>query len=161
MRQAETAALQAQGRADAEAELLPRIAALEERLASEQRGHQAQLADIRMAQETALQALQSAYAESIATLALEVTAAILATEPALAPDTVASLIAEALSTARPGDVGTLRLHPALAACAPELPAGWTLVTDPDIDPTTAIAEAGPSIALASLAHRLEQARTQL
>lgn len=160
-RQAANRQLIDRGREEAEATLLPHIAALEERLADEQRRHAEELAARETAFTATLSALQHSHAASLASHGHSIAGAILAAQPSLAEATIVSLVGQALQGAAPGDAGTLRLHPDMVALAPPLPAGWVAIADATLQPGTAIAESGPAAALASLADRLEQARDAL
>jgi len=161
LRAAELEAASAGARADAQAALLPRIEQLEAELAAERAARSADAAAQAEAVGAAIAALQCSFAEAVAGLAVAIARQVLAAEPALQPETLATLVAQALEQAPEGNCGTLRLHPLHLPLAPALPAGWRLVPDADLLPGSVVAEAGAWLARASLDLRLDQVRDAL
>jgi flagellar biosynthesis/type III secretory pathway protein FliH len=144
----------AEGWAAAEAELLPRLAALEAELAAAQaEGVAAANAKAQMAG-AALAALESALAEAVAVLGVAIARRVLATEPAVDAQTLAGLVEDALAGLGSGDAGQVRMHPDDAPNAPALPAGWALAADPGLARGEVVAERGPALSGAGLALRL-------
>ena len=158
--QAVAAAAHADGVAEAEARLLPRIVALESELDRLAAQHAARLeADAQRAAAT-LSALETALADTVTSLGLAAARTVLGREPALGAETLALLVAEALAGLPDGAAGRLRMHPDDMAEAPALPTGWTLVADPALAAGQVVAERGSALSaagLAQLADRLEAA----
>jgi flagellar assembly protein FliH len=151
-----------QGRAEAEAEAALRLAAADAaRLAllAEAEAAQANAA----ATFAALQvALDAAFADSLARLALAIARAILAAEPAVSPASVHALATDLLAAAPPDGSAILRAEPAtLAAAAPLLPPGWAARPDASLPPATLIAELDAMQLATSLEMRLAQLAAQL
>jgi flagellar biosynthesis/type III secretory pathway protein FliH len=161
LRAAELEAACATARDAAHAALAPRIEQLEGELAAERTARSTEATERAMIAGAAIAALQASLAEAVTGLALAIARQVLATEPGLAQATLATLVEQALAEAPAGDGGTLRLHPLHLPTAPAPPPGWRLLPDPDLQPGTVIAEAGPWLSLASLGLRLEQARDAL
>ncbi len=148
------AVARAEGRAAAEAELLPRLAALEAELAVA-RAEGVAAADARSAATgAALAALESALADAVAVLGVAIARQVLAAEPAVDVQTLAGLVADALAGLGRGDAGQLRMHPDDAPHAPALPAGWALVPDPGLARGEVVAERGSALSGAGLGLRL-------
>lgn len=161
LRAAELEAACAAARDAAHAALAPRIGQLEAELVAERAARTAEAAAQATIAGAAIEALQTSLADAVAGLGLAIARQVLAAEPALAPATLATLVAHALAGAPEGDCGTLRLHPLHLPAAPAPPPGWRLLADPELPLGTVIAETGPWLALASLDLRLEQARDAL
>ncbi len=153
-RLAEDQALEQKVRSEVEAQLLPRIAALEDELERAGNRHEAALADAGRDFRTAIEAITAGYADGLAAEALDIARTVLDAEPGLSRETLRSLIAEALAGA--ASPGTLRVHPDMISLAVMLPPDWRMEADPALAPGTAIAESGSALALASLGNRLAQ-----
>jgi flagellar biosynthesis/type III secretory pathway protein FliH len=152
----------AAGRAAADAEWQLRFDALEATLYAARDTAAAREAELSARARAAADALQTALSTELSRLAIEIAGRILEVQPGVAAETLAALIHEALSATVPGDVGTLRVNPAaLESATAQLPAGWAVLPDPSLAVGEVLAEAGPVLALASLANRLVQATAAL
>lgn len=142
----------AQGDAAARDELLPLIGALETDLAEAEARHAAELQATR---ELALQlaaALETLMATELAHLTHAVAAAVLTAEPATSVETLAALVADAVSGL---PRGTLRVPPDTLERARALcPGGWALEAREGMPAGTVEATAGPALQQQTLAARL-------
>lgn len=145
----------AQGLRDGEAAQLTAFTSAGEEQAAQ---HAAAIAAAFAAQ----QSLAETMAESLAELAIQVARAVIAAEPLVRPETLRSLIAEALAAAPAESGGIVLVAPnSEAASRSALPPGWTCVADPRIAAGTARAMLGPSAFTASLERRLCQLATRM
>lgn len=102
-------------------------------------------------------ALAAAYADSLADLLIAGLRTILETQPPLAPETVRSLIAEALSAAPAEGAGRFLVHPGMVEAArPFLPDGWRIAADPTTGWGSVRAEIDQTCLSASLDRRLQR-----
>lgn len=102
-------------------------------------------------QETMLQAV----AESLVELGLAIARAAIAAEPLARPETLRSLVAEALAAAPAEATGTVAIASA-ALPAEAIPAGWMVVVDPALPVGTVRATVGAASFTASFDRRLSQ-----
>jgi flagellar biosynthesis/type III secretory pathway protein FliH len=152
----------AAGRAAADAEWQPRFEALEATFYAARDDATARAAQQEAQARAAADALHALFATELARLAHAIAAQVLAAQPAIAPETLAALIHQALAAAAPGDTGTLHVAPALLEHTRALlPAGWALAADPALAPGELLAETGPLIAIATLADRLADVAARL
>ena len=134
------------------AEQQARIAALEAALEATGQQHQAQLAETRACAVQLFAGLETLLAAELAALAHATAQAVLAAEPSLSPETLASLIADAVHGL---PRGALHLPPsAMALAGPLCPEGWALRVREGLPDGAVEAEAGPALQHQSLAARL-------
>jgi flagellar biosynthesis/type III secretory pathway protein FliH len=151
----------AQGRAAAEAELLPRRTRLEAELGAARATHAEPVAAQADLAAVMVSALEARFADAVAVLGLAVARHVLAAEPGTTVETVRALVAEALSGLPAGEGGTVRLSPADMALAPLLPGGWRLEADDSLTAGTVVAEQGAALSGAGLALRFDRGRAAL
>lgn len=145
---------EAQAHADADREWSARLADAEARHAADAAQAAGALASRSALTDNLLAALEERFAESLATLAHALARQVLGADPRLRPETLRALVADALAALPEGAAGTLHLSPQdVSALAP--PPGWQLRPDPALSPGTVRAEAGPALARAGLALRLD------
>ena len=127
------------------------IAAADARFGSQRMAHAVALEATRAEQ----QALLESVGTNLSELALIVARAVVAAEPFARPETVRSLVAEALQPTPAAGVGTLYVADAMLESAAEgLPQGWALVADASLAPGMVRATIGSSTFTASLDRRL-------
>ncbi len=114
---------------------------------------------LRAASEQAFEALEKAYAQSLALVAIAIARTIIAAEPALSAETLQSLLHEALSALPEGAAGTLLLPP--GAPQPAIPAGWGIAEDASLAPGTLRARVDATVVTASLERRFAQLAGEL
>ncbi len=160
--QAALAAREAQGfaagHAAAVAELTAELTAVRDAADAALRAeHAGELAEARATVRCAMAALDAALAESLAELAVDLCRAVLAAEPAVAPETLRSLVAEALAALPEGALGVVSVAPdALGAAEGLLPPGWRVRADASLVAGVLRAEIDAATVTASLDRRLVQ-----
>lgn len=158
---AAVAAAHAEGVAEAESRLLPRIAELEAELARLATDHGARLRAEAARTAALLSALEGAMAEAVTSLGLSAARTVLGREPRLDAETLGLLVVDALAGLPDGAAGLVRMHPDDLASAPALPAGWACAADPALAPGRVVAERGSALSAAGLEARLSQLAEQM
>ena len=142
-------------RAQADSEWGSHVAALEAAHAAEiERLGEAATAQ-RALTASLIDALEAQFADALCTLALAINQQLLAATPAIPPETLHALIADALATLPEGAAGTLHLSPEDLPHV-SAPSGWQLHADPALAAGTLRAESGAALARAGIRLRFER-----
>ena len=149
----------AEARSQAETARLSQEAAQQRRIEQLESEHRAALEMAKSLFDQAIAELEKACAESLASLAITIARAILATEPHVGSATLASLLGEALGALPESASGTIAVPPNAAPAS--IPAGWRLTEDPALAPGTLRARVDASTVTASLERRLAQLADRL
>ncbi|MBS3961234.1 MAG: hypothetical protein KGZ61_05290 [Sandarakinorhabdus sp.] len=121
--------------------------------------HAEQEASRNAANTQALQAIEAAYADSLAPIAIAIARTVTAAEPAISAATLQSLLREVLAALPEDAAGTLLVPP--GSVHPDPPAGWRIAEDATLASGGLRARVDASVVTASLERRFAQMEGRL